>query len=182
MFLGCPRRLFTTDMPRVPALAFQRFFDNLSPTFGHMISLGQSNTIISCPALTTHSELNEEALAAAGIHLTTIRFAVGDEDPSDLIQHFIDTARLTIDPELPGFSSRFPSSDEIVAIIRRVYPMCMAGILPPRPRRNISRRPMAVGCERNLRGGSEFLRIRLREISPSLGFHRRPRELRSCRS
>ena len=57
MFLGLPAPLFTIDMPRVPRAAFQRFFDNLSPTFDHMISLGQSNTIVSCPALTTHSEL-----------------------------------------------------------------------------------------------------------------------------
>ena len=103
MFLGLSAPLFTTDMPSVPPRAFQRFFDNLSPTFGHMISLGQSNTIVSCPALTTHSELDAEALAAAGIHPTTIRFAMGDEDPLDLIRHFIETARLTIDPELPGF-------------------------------------------------------------------------------
>ncbi|HEX3999103.1 MAG TPA: PLP-dependent transferase [Pirellulales bacterium] len=121
MFLGLPAPLFTTDMLRVPAAAFQRFFDNLSPTFGHMISLGQSNTIVSCPALTTHSELSEEALGAAGIHRTTIRFAVGDEDPTDLIRHFIDTARLTIDPELPGFSAAFPAPEAIAATIRRCY-------------------------------------------------------------
>ena len=108
-------------MPRVPRAAFQRFFDNLSPTFGHMISLGQSNTIVSCPALTTHSELDAEALAAAGIHPTTIRFAIGDEDPLDLIRHLIQTARLTIDPVVPGFSNSFPDPDEIITIIRRCY-------------------------------------------------------------
>jgi O-acetylhomoserine (thiol)-lyase len=121
MFLGLSAPLFTTDMQRVPRAAFQRFFDNLSPTFGHMISLGQSNTIVSCPALTTHSELDAAALAAAGIHPTTIRFAMGDEDPLDLIRHLIQTARLTIDPELPGFSAAFPNPDETVSIIRRCY-------------------------------------------------------------
>ena len=63
MFLGLPAPLFTIDMPTVPRAAFQRFFDNLSPTFGHMISLGQSNTIVSCPALTTHSELEPSAIS-----------------------------------------------------------------------------------------------------------------------
>src|SRR5213078_2830490 len=100
-----PAPLFTIDMPTVPRDAFQRFFDSLSPTFDHMISLGQSNTIVSCPAFTTHSELNETQLAEAGISRTTIRFAIGDEDPQDLVAHFIGAARLTIDPELPGFSN-----------------------------------------------------------------------------
>ena len=40
---------------------FQRLFDALDPTFAHMISLGQSNTIVSCPGLTTHSELDDAA-------------------------------------------------------------------------------------------------------------------------
>ncbi|MEK6247241.1 MAG: PLP-dependent transferase, partial [Planctomycetales bacterium] len=42
MFLGLPAPLFTIDMGEIPRDAFQRFFDSLSPTFGHMISLGQS--------------------------------------------------------------------------------------------------------------------------------------------
>ena len=57
MFLGLPAPLFTVDMADVPRRRFQRFFDSLDPTFAHMISLGQSNTIVSCPGLTTHSEL-----------------------------------------------------------------------------------------------------------------------------
>ncbi len=69
LFLGLPAPLFTIDFEevRIPQRAFQRFFDNLSPTFGHMISLGQSNTIISCPALTTHSELRKRRCAAAAL-------------------------------------------------------------------------------------------------------------------
>jgi cystathionine beta-lyase/cystathionine gamma-synthase len=121
LFLGLPAPLFTVEMPSVPREAFQRFFDNLSPTFGHMISLGQSNTIVSCPALTTHSELSESELDAAGIHPTTIRIAVGDEDPRDLIAHLIETARFTIDPEVPDFSSAFPDSDKTGRLIRECY-------------------------------------------------------------
>src|SRR4029077_8821822 len=104
MFLGLPAPLFTIDFESatLPREAFQRFFDNLAPTFGHMISLGQSNTIVSCPALTTHSELSAAALAEAGIKPTTIRFAVGHEDPHDLVEHLVNAARLTIDPVLPG--------------------------------------------------------------------------------
>jgi cystathionine beta-lyase/cystathionine gamma-synthase len=121
MFLGMPAPLFTIDMPGVPKRAFQRFFDNLSPTFDHMISLGQSNTIVSCPAFTTHSEMTEAELAEASITPTTIRFAVGDEDPKDLIAHFIAAAKLTIEPVAPGFCRQFPSPVEIDALVRETY-------------------------------------------------------------
>lgn len=121
MFLGLPAPLFTVDMPDVPRPAFQRFFDNLSPTFNHMISLGQSNTIVSCPGLTTHSELDAKAQAQGGITPTTIRIAVGDEDPVDLLVHLVAAAKLSIDPAVPGFSDRFPTPDEADALIRGCY-------------------------------------------------------------
>jgi O-acetylhomoserine (thiol)-lyase len=123
LFLGLPAALFTVDFERanVPGRAFQRFFDSLSPTFDHMISLGQSNTIVSCPALTTHSELAPADLELAGITRTMIRFAVGDEDPRDLLAHFVHAARLTLDPVVPGFSSRFPAPEEANRLIRECY-------------------------------------------------------------
>ena len=123
-FLGLPAPLFTIDMGQIPKEVFQTFFDSLSPTFGHMISLGQSNTIVSCPSLTTHSELSEEALKAAGMSPTTIRFAVGDEDPMDLLMHLVHSARCTIDHVVPGFSSGFPSFEEARKMVRELY---MAG-------------------------------------------------------
>lgn len=121
LFLGLPAPLFTIDLHGIPRDAFQRFFDCLAPTFDHMISLGQSNTIVSCPALTTHSELDAAALAEAGITPTTIRFAVGDEDPKDLIAHFLGAARLAIDPQFPGFSARFLAPPQIDALVRNTY-------------------------------------------------------------
>jgi O-acetylhomoserine/O-acetylserine sulfhydrylase-like pyridoxal-dependent enzyme len=120
-YLGLPAPLFTIDLQGVPRTAFQRFFDCLEPTFAHMISLGQSNTIISCPALTTHSELDETALAEGGITPTTIRFAVGDEDPKDLLFHFIETARLAIDPLVAGFSAGFPTPAAIDVLVKECY-------------------------------------------------------------
>lgn len=121
MYLGLPAPLFTLDLGKLPAEAFQRFFDCLSPTFDHMISLGQSNTIVSCPALTTHSELSESALQAAGLTPTTIRLAVGDEDPLDLIQHLVQASKICIDPAVPGFSELFPNSDQVKEIVRECY-------------------------------------------------------------
>lgn len=116
-----PAPLFTIELKEVPKVAFQRFFDCLAPTFAHMISLGQSNTIISCPALTTHSELDETALAEGGIGLTMIRLAVGDEDPRDLITHFIHAARLAIDPLVPGFSDDFMAPADINQLVESCY-------------------------------------------------------------
>ena len=121
MYLGLPAPLFTIDMGDVDQTAFKQFFDALSPTFGHMISLGQSNTIVSCPALTTHSELNEDALLAAGMTPTTIRFAVGDESPIDLIKHLVHAARGTLDRRHPGFSDGFMNQEEAKNLIRESY-------------------------------------------------------------
>ena len=121
MHIGLPAPLFTIDMKGVERRTFQRFFDSLSPTFGHMISLGQSNTIISCPSLTTHSEMDDAALKAAGMSATTIRFAVGDESPCDLIRHLIFTAKATIDPDVPGFSDKFMNQSDTKHLITSTY-------------------------------------------------------------
>ena len=121
MYLQLPAPLFTIDMGDIPRDSFQKFFDTLSPTFGHMISLGQSNTIVSCPSLTTHSELDSQALLAAGMSPTTIRFAVGDEDPGDLIRHLVCASRVTIDQDIPGFTDGFMSEGDAKQMIRDVY-------------------------------------------------------------
>ena len=121
MFLGLPAPLFTIEMNDIPREAFQRFFDCLEPTFGHMITLGQTNTIVSCPGLTTHSELNEQQQKEAGICKATIRFAVGNENPVDLVRHLRATAVLAVDPLVPGYSFCFPSEAETEALIESCY-------------------------------------------------------------
>ena len=121
MYLGLPAPLFTIDMGDFDRTAFKQFFDALSPTFGHMISLGQSNTIVSCPALTTHSELDEKALLEAGMTPTTIRFAVGDENPIDLIKHLVHAARGTLDTKQPGFTDGFMSQEEAKQLLHESY-------------------------------------------------------------
>ena len=121
LFLGLPAPLFTIEMIEVPLDSFQRFFDNLEPTFAHMISLGQTNTIVSCPGLTTHSELGDEALSKAGISPTTMRFAVGMENPMDLLKHLVSAARLAIDPALSGFSAAWPNEEEMKTLVEQIY-------------------------------------------------------------
>lgn len=121
MYLGLPAPLFTFDMGDLPRQEFQKFFDSLSPTFGQMISLGQSNTIVSCPALTTHSELDAAALAAAGLTATTVRCAVGDESPMDLIRHLVYAAKGTLEKVSAGFTDQFLSEEATLAMVRETY-------------------------------------------------------------
>lgn len=122
-YLGLPAPLFTIDFEAagLERLHFQRFFDALAPMFGHMVTLGQSNTVVLCPALTSHSELSSEALAAAGIAPTTIRIAVGDEEPRELIRDFLATARLMLDPVAPGFSDGFMSEAAADTLCDELY-------------------------------------------------------------
>ena len=80
MFLGLPAPLFTIDMEgsggvrKIDCPTFKRLFDNLEPAFGLQVSLGQVSTLVLCPALTSHSELSDEALRAAGIAPTTLAY------------------------------------------------------------------------------------------------------------
>ena len=88
---------------------------------GHQVSLGQSNTVVLCPALTSHSEMSPTELQHAGISPTTIRISVGDEDPRQLIAHFIKTAELVLDPIHSQFSSGFMNPDAIDQLYRKTY-------------------------------------------------------------
>jgi O-acetylhomoserine/O-acetylserine sulfhydrylase-like pyridoxal-dependent enzyme len=123
---GMSAPLFTIDMDAAGLSrdVFQRFFDCLSPMFNHMVSLGQSNTVVLCPALTSHSELSEQAQRDAGIYLTTTRISVGAENPKQLIAHFLNVTRLMIDPDHPGFSDRFMSPSEVDGMVESVYLDC----------------------------------------------------------
>ena len=122
LFLGFPSGLFTVDMgSEIPSAEFHRFFDCLEPAFSHMISLGQTNSIVSCPGLTTHSELSPGQQIEAQIFPTTIRFAMGIENPIDLIEHIVAASKLSIDQAIPGFSSQFMSNQEARKMAKEIY-------------------------------------------------------------
>lgn len=127
MRLGLPASLFTIDMegangrPPIAPDVFKQFFDMLEPAIGMQVSLGQTNTVALCPAMTTHSELSSDAQTAAGIKPTTLRISVGLEDPRAFIAHIQRAAEMTIDVVHPGFSGLFPSSDEIDRLYREIY-------------------------------------------------------------
>lgn len=116
----CP--LFTMDMQRadIERDTFVRFFDALEPAFSHQVSIGQSNTIILCPALTSHSELDTETQQKGGIYLTTMRVAMGTDNVKALIGHLINSARLHIDPVYPGFSEQFMSPEQVDSLYQDV--------------------------------------------------------------
>lgn len=119
---GWPCALFTLDMERSGLVrdTFVRFFDALEPAFSHQVSIGQNNTIILCPALTSHSEMGEAEQREAGIYLTTMRVATGTENIKELIAHFINVVKLHIDPEHPGFSDKFMAPEQVDALYVKV--------------------------------------------------------------
>ena len=53
--------------------------------FSHLANIGDVRSLIIHPASTTHSQLTEEQLAAAGAGPETIRVSIGIEDPEDII-------------------------------------------------------------------------------------------------
>jgi O-acetylhomoserine (thiol)-lyase len=53
--------------------------------WSHLANVGDAKSLVIHPASTTHRQLNEEELRAAGVGPGTIRLSVGIEDVDDLI-------------------------------------------------------------------------------------------------
>ncbi len=119
---GMPCSLFTMDMEQagISRNTFTRFFDGLEPGFSLMVSIGQTNTMILCPALTSHSELSEQAMREARIYPTTMRISMGNENVKDLIAALVNAARTHIDPIKPGFSDKFMQHDRVDKMVEQV--------------------------------------------------------------
>lgn len=56
--------------------------------FAHMVMIGDSVSVITHPASTTHKQLSEEDLKACGVAPTLLRLSLGLEDVEDLIADF----------------------------------------------------------------------------------------------
>jgi O-acetylhomoserine (thiol)-lyase len=54
--------------------------------FSVVVNIGDSKSLITHPASTTHSQMTQEELSAAGINPVTIRLSIGLEDTADLIE------------------------------------------------------------------------------------------------
>jgi len=65
--------------------AGRKFVDSLR-LVSIVVNLADSRSMVVHPASTTHSQLNEEQLDAAGVPADLIRFSVGLEDVNDLIE------------------------------------------------------------------------------------------------
>ncbi len=53
--------------------------------FSHLANVGDAKSLVIHPATTTHRQLSDDELAAAGIGPGTVRLSIGIEDPEDLI-------------------------------------------------------------------------------------------------
>ena len=89
-----PGAVFCFDLPggRQDGL---RFIEALS-LFSHLANVGDAKSLVIHPASTTHRQLSDDELAAAGITPGTIRLSIGIEDSSDLIwdlQQGLDAVR-----------------------------------------------------------------------------------------
>ena len=67
--------------------AGQTFIENVT-LWSHLANVGDSKSLIIHPASTTHRQLNDEELLAAGVGHGTVRLSVGIEDIDDLIWDF----------------------------------------------------------------------------------------------
>src|SRR5258706_882223 len=125
MTLGLPAPLFTIDFERqagaVSRPMLKRLFDSLEPAFGLQVSLGQVNTVVLCPALTSHSEMSDDALRQAGIAPSTVRISVGDEDPRFLLEHLRHASALAGGRELPALAGGLLVPEAVVRPYREDF-------------------------------------------------------------
>jgi O-acetylhomoserine (thiol)-lyase len=128
MTLGLPAPLFTIDFERaapgggsISRDQLARFFDSLEPAFGLQVSLGQIQSTVLCPALTSHSEMSAAALREAGITPSTIRIAIGDEDPRYLLEHLRRAGELALGEQAAAFVAGFPAAEVVNALYEQVY-------------------------------------------------------------
>ena len=65
--------------------AGRKLIETLS-VFSHLANVGDAKSLVIHPASTTHSRMDEAALAAAGISAGLVRLSIGLEDPADLLE------------------------------------------------------------------------------------------------
>ena len=64
--------------------AGRKFIESLR-VFSHLANVGDTRTLVIHPGSTTHRQLSEEALAAAGVLPELVRISVGIEDVDDIL-------------------------------------------------------------------------------------------------
>ncbi|MBO7358789.1 MAG: O-acetylhomoserine aminocarboxypropyltransferase/cysteine synthase [Clostridia bacterium] len=76
--------IFTVDIKGTQADA-QKFTESLK-LFSLLANVADVKSLVIHPASTTHSQLDEEGLKAAGIRSTTVRLSIGTEHIDDIIE------------------------------------------------------------------------------------------------
>ena len=71
-----------------------KFIDSLR-LFSNVANLGDSKSLVNHSASTTHSQLNDEQLAATGISPGTIRLSIGLESPEDILKDIENALELS---------------------------------------------------------------------------------------
>ncbi|WP_143263859.1 PLP-dependent transferase, partial [Amycolatopsis kentuckyensis] len=64
--------------------AGEKFVESVE-LLSHLANVGDARTLVIHPASTTHAQLSEEQLAAAGVGPDLIRLSVGLEDVEDIL-------------------------------------------------------------------------------------------------
>ena len=80
----------TADAPA----AGKSFIDNLK-VIAHVANVGDARTLAIHPATTTHSQMNAEQQAAAGVPPEMVRLSIGLETYTDILED-IDQALATV--------------------------------------------------------------------------------------
>jgi len=70
----------------VEGLEFAKHILNTTKLFSVVVNIGDSKSIITHPASTTHQQLSKEELELSGIKEGVIRLSVGLENADDLIE------------------------------------------------------------------------------------------------
>jgi O-acetylhomoserine (thiol)-lyase len=66
------------------ATAGRRFIESLQ-LLSHLANVGDAKSLAIHPASTTHSQLNDEQLASAGVTPDFVRLSIGIEDVDDIL-------------------------------------------------------------------------------------------------
>jgi O-acetylhomoserine (thiol)-lyase len=80
-----------------------RAFIEALELWSHLANVGDAKSLVIHPASTTHQQLSDAAMRAAGVTPEMIRLSVGLEDPADLIwdlENGLRAARLAADSEV----------------------------------------------------------------------------------
>ena len=115
-----------------------RFIESLK-LFSHLANVGDAKSLVIHPASTTHSRMDADALAAAGISEGLVRLSVGLEDPEDLIEDLGWDHPATLDAGVLGLGEHPESMLEICRRTGKALPEVAAALARAQARGEVQR-------------------------------------------